>query len=226
MDGNGRWALGRGLPRIAGYGAGAEVLRRVVENAPDCGIGVMTVYAFSSDNWKRPQLEIDAVMALLRCYLESETERCRESGVKVSVIGRRDRLPEPLRAAIDAAERVTRRCGRLELRLAIDYSARDAILEASQRAGGEYVTRAGFEKLLGETRPVDVLIRTGGEHRLSDFLLWECAYAELIFTKRMWPDFGPLDLQRAIEQYAHRERRFGGIPEPPAVRHEPDHWLR
>jgi undecaprenyl diphosphate synthase len=224
MDGNGRWAMGRGLPRFAGHRAGAESLRRIVETAPDCGIGVLTVYAFSSDNWKRPPEEVDALMELLACYLASETERCLTNGVRMSIIGRRDRLPDSLRAAIDAAECRTLHCNLLELRLAIDYSARDAILGASACAGGEHITRERFEELLGGTRPVDILIRTGGEQRLSDFLLWECAYAELIFTNRMWPDFGPFDLQRAIEQYAHRERRYGAIPPAPAAVH--DHWLR
>jgi undecaprenyl diphosphate synthase len=228
MDGNGRWAIGRGLPRIAGHSAGAEALRRVVEAAPDCGIGVLTVYAFSSDNWKRPQAEVDALMALLGCYLSNETGRCLANGVRMSIIGRRDRLPDSLRASIEEAERKTRHCNLLQLRLAIDYSARDAIVFASNSTAGEHVTRELFEALLGETRPVDILIRTGGEQRLSDFLLWECAYAELIFTNRMWPDFSPFDLQRAIRQYARRERRFGGIPETPpqapAVVH--DHWLR
>jgi undecaprenyl diphosphate synthase len=224
MDGNGRWAMGRGLPRIAGHSAGAEALRRIVEAAPDCGIGVLTVYAFSSDNWKRPQMEVDALMGLLGCYLSSETPRCVANGVRMSIIGRRDRLPDSLRDSIDHAESTTRQCDLLHLRLAIDYSARDAIVAASNSAAGEHITRGRFEELLGETRPVDILIRTGGEQRLSDFLLWECAYAELIFTRRMWPDFGPFDLQRALQQYAHRERRFGGIPEAPAVAH--DHWLR
>ncbi len=223
MDGNGRWAVGRGLPRIAGHSAGAEALRRIVEAAPDCGIGVLTVYAFSSDNWKRPQVEVDALMDLLARYLSMETPRCVANGVRMSIIGRRDRLPDSLRESIDSAERETRRCDLLQLRLAIDYSARDAIVSASNRAG-EHITRERFEELLGEAKPVDILIRTGGEQRLSDFLLWECAYAELIFTRRMWPEFGPCDLQKAIEQYAHRERRFGGIPQAPPVLH--DHWLR
>jgi undecaprenyl diphosphate synthase len=224
MDGNGRWATGRGLPRIAGHSAGAETLRRIVEAAPDCGIGLLTVYAFSSDNWKRPSVEVDALMALLACYLSSETGRCVANGVRMSIIGRRDRLPASLLASIEEAERETRHCSLLQLRLAIDYSARDAILNASNRAAGEHVTRERFEALLGETRPVDILIRTGGEQRLSDFLLWECAYAELTFTNRMWPDFNACDLQGAIRQYAHRERRFGGLPPSPALIH--DHWLR
>src|SRR5579863_10372960 len=138
MDGNGRWATGRGLPRIAGHRAGAEALRRIVEAAPDCGIGMLTVYAFSSDNWKRPQAEVDALMSLLSCYLASETGRCRANGVRMSIIGRRDRLPDSLRASIDEAERETRGCNLLELRLAIDYSARDAILLASERTAGEH----------------------------------------------------------------------------------------
>jgi undecaprenyl diphosphate synthase len=234
MDGNGRWATGRGLPRIAGHSAGAETLRRIVEAAPDCGIGVLTVYAFSSDNWKRPQMEVDGLMGLLGSYLAGETPRCLANGVRMSIIGRRDRLPNSLRVSIDDAERETRQCGLLKLRLAIDYSARDAIVAASNRAagvlaanrraaGGE-ITRERFEELLGESRPVDILIRTGGEQRLSDFLLWECAYAELIFTNRMWPDFSPFDLQRAIQQYGRRERRFGAIPQAPAP--VQDHWLR
>jgi undecaprenyl diphosphate synthase len=224
MDGNGRWAIARGLPRAAGHQQGAEALRRIVEAAPACGVDVLTVYAFSSDNWKRPPLEVETLMALLGWYLEHETPRCLANGVRMTIIGRRDRLPDSLVASIDAAEQTTRACSRLHLRIAIDYSARDAILRASQRAGGEQLTRERFEELLGETRPVDVLIRTGGEQRLSDFLLWECAYAELVFTNRMWPDFDPADLARAVREFTHRERRFGAVPQPPEVMH--DHWLR
>jgi undecaprenyl diphosphate synthase len=224
MDGNGRWATGRGLPRIAGHRAGAEALRGIVECAPELGAGILTAYAFSSDNWKRPQGEVDALMGLLAWYLENEVERCLANCVRMSIIGRRDRLPDYLVASIQSAEYETLHGDRLHLRLAVDYSARDAILNASRRAAGEPVTRQRFGELLGETHPVDLLVRTGGEQRLSDFLLWECAYAELIFTNRMWPDFTRFDLERAIQQYAHRERRFGGIPVPPAAAH--DHWLR
>jgi undecaprenyl diphosphate synthase len=171
-------------------------------------------------------------MGLLACYLAGETPRCLASGVRMTIIGRRDRLPGSLRDSIDTAERETRGCSRLELRLAIDYSAREAIVyavnDATERAAGERITRERFEESLGENRPVDILIRTGGEQRLSDFLLWECAYAELIFTNRMWPEFSPLDLQKALQQFAHRERRYGGaspaaLQALPAVR---DHWLR
>jgi undecaprenyl diphosphate synthase len=229
MDGNGRWATARGLPRVAGHPAGAEALRRIVEAAPGCGIGALTVYAFSSDNWKRPPYEVDALMSLLGRYLARETPRCLAQGVRMTIIGRRDRLPGTLRAAMEHAESETRHCRVLELRLAIDYSARDAILDASSRAAHldanpHCLTRERFGALLGEARPVDILIRTGGEQRLSDFLLWECAYAELIFTKTMWPDFSPLDLRRAVSQYAQRERRFGAIPQPPPAAGE--HWLR
>jgi undecaprenyl diphosphate synthase len=224
MDGNGRWATARGLPRAAGHQSGSEALRRIVEAAPACGIEILTVYAFSSDNWKRPPLEVETLMALLGWYLENETPRCLANGVRMTIIGRRDRLPESLVAAIDDAEQTTQACSRLHLRIAIDYSARDAILSASQRAAGKQLTRQRFEELLGETRPVDVLIRTGGEQRLSDFLLWECAYAELVFTNRMWPDFDPADLARAVREFAHRERRFGAVPQAPEVVH--DHWLR
>jgi undecaprenyl diphosphate synthase len=224
MDGNGRWANGCGLPRIAGHRAGAEALRHIVESAPSCGIGVLTVYAFSSDNWKRPKEEVDALMLLLACYLASETPRCLANGIRMTVIGRRDRLPDALCDAIDSAELQTRHCARLHLRLAIDYSARDAILDASIRSGGQHLTREDFEELLGEAPAVDILIRTGGEQRLSDFLLWECAYAELVFTNRMWPEFTPVDLKYAVEQFARRERRFGGVPRPQVV--EREYWLR
>jgi undecaprenyl diphosphate synthase len=224
MDGNGRWATARGLPRAAGHQSGAEALRRIVEAAPACGVDILTVYAFSSDNWKRPPLEVETLMALLGWYLENETPRCLANGVRMTIIGRRDRLPDSLVALIEAAEQTTGACSRLNLRIAIDYSARDAILSASSRAGGEQLTRERFEELLGEPMPVDVLIRTGGEQRLSDFLLWECAYAELVFTDRMWPDFEPADLARAVREFSHRERRFGAVPQPPEVVH--DHWLR
>ena len=206
MDGNGRWASQRGLLRVEGHRAGAEALRHIVEAAPRLGIDVLTVYAFSADNWKRSPEEVDALMFLLACYLEKESVRLRDAGVRTTVIGRRDRLPSPLLAAIDLAESRTAHCCRLHFRLAIDYSARAAILEA---AGDERLRSSFFNDAL----PVDLLIRTGGEQRLSDFLLWESAYAELIFTKRMWPDFTPADLRGAVAEYRHRDRRFGAVNE-------------
>jgi undecaprenyl diphosphate synthase len=214
MDGNGRWANHLGLPRVAGHRAGAETLRQIVEAAPAQGIETLTVYAFSSDNWKRPPEEVAALMYLLARYLEEETPRLKADGVRLSVIGRRDRLPATVLAAIVRAEEETE-CGeRLRLRLAIDYSAREAILRAS-----ENVTRERFEQVLAEAPQVDLLIRTGGEQRLSDFLLWECAYAELIFTQKMWPDFDAGDLRRSLSEFHRRERRFGEV-----LAHE--RWLR
>jgi undecaprenyl diphosphate synthase len=199
MDGNGRWATRRGLPRAAGHRAGAEAVRRVVEIAPGCGITALTLYAFSSDNWSRPATEVSALMHLFARYLRTETAELTEKGVRLTVVGRRDRLPPSLVDTITAAERATS-CGtRLELRLAVDYSARAAIERGA---------------LLPD---VDLLIRTGGEQRLSDFLLWECAYAELWFTDRMWPDFGASHLAAAIHEFHSRDRRFGGLPTQEAV---------
>lgn len=199
MDGNGRWATRRGLPRTAGHRAGADAVRRVVRVAPGCGITALTLYAFSSDNWTRPAAEVSTLMRLFARHLRTETAELAEQGVKLTVIGRRDRLPHSLVAAIAAAEQVTAAGTRLELRIAVDYSARDAI-----RRGA----------LLPD---VDLLIRTGGEQRLSDFLLWECAYAELWFTERMWPDFGASHLAAAIHEFHSRDRRFGGLPTREAV---------
>jgi len=220
MDGNGRWANARGLPRVAGHRAGAKAVRRIVEAAPGLGIGTLTLYAFSSDNWQRPPREVGALMRLFRSYLASETERLIENGVRLSVIGRRDRLPEVLARAIAGAEAATAGGARLHLRLAIDYSARDAIVRAAALAGGREVERGEFEALLGaavgsnEPAPqVDLLVRSGGEQRLSDFLLWECAYAELWFTPRMWPDFDAAALAEAVAEFRRRDRRFGRVPE-------------
>ena len=211
MDGNGRWASARGLPRVAGHRAGAEALRRAVEAAPDLGIGVLTVYAFSSDNWRRPEPEIAALMKMFHIYLRREQVKCFDKGVRVSVIGRRDRLPRLLLPAIEECESATARGRKLNLRLAVDYSSRDAILAAAQAFKGEEPTREKLSAALGAP-DVDVLIRTGGEQRLSDFLLWECAYAELIFTPVMWPDFKASDLAAAIAEFRSRERRFGALP--------------
>ena len=198
MDGNGRWAGRRGLPRVAGHRAGAEAVRRTVEAAPDLGIGALTLYAFSADNWKRPASEVAALMRLFARYLRTETPRLLKNGVRLEVVGRRDRLPAPLVAAIGAAERATARGTGLRLRLAVDYSARWAI---------------GAGVVLPD---VDLLIRTGGERRLSDFLLWESAYAELHFVETMWPDFGPAELAAAVAEFHARERRFGGLSEAAA----------
>jgi undecaprenyl diphosphate synthase len=219
MDGNGRWAVSRGKSRTAGHLAGADAVRRTVEAAPGAGIDILTLYAFSSDNWRRPPDEVGALMRLLRRYLMAETGRCVENGVRVQVIGRRDRLAPSLVREIESAERATARGEKLWLRIAVDYSARDAILRAALRLSGgpDQISREEFSRLVAEcpeegAHDVDLLIRTGGEKRLSDFLLWEAAYAELIFTDRMWPDFGTADLEEAVLEFRRRERRFGTVP--------------
>jgi undecaprenyl diphosphate synthase len=194
MDGNGRWAQARGWSRSAGHRAGVAAVRRAVEAAPTLGIAALTLYAFSSDNWQRPRAEVQSLMWLLRRYLRGETARCMENDVRLEVIGRRDRLPSALLAAITTAERATSGGARLHLRLAIDYSSREAI------ARGQ-----------APLPDVDLLIRTGGEQRLSDFLLRECAYAELYFTPCAWPDFDAHALAAAVAEFGRRDRRFGGI---------------
>jgi undecaprenyl diphosphate synthase len=208
MDGNGRWALGRGLPRVAGHRAGAAAVRRVVEAAPNLGIHTLTLYAFSEDNWSRPPREVTALMKLLGRYLMEETERCVKNGVRLEAIGRRDRLPAPLVALLEESERKTARCRRLHLRLALDYSSRRKILETALRMGST-ATEETFSEALGPD--VDLLIRTSGEQRLSDFLLWECAYAEMVFTPRMWPVFTGQDLAEAMDEFRRRDRRFGRV---------------
>ena len=224
MDGNGRWAVARGLPRIAGHRHGALAVRRAVEAAPGLGIRTLTLYAFSSDNWRRPPEEVSALMLLLLEYLRKETAECIENGVRVSLIGRRDRLSRPLAESVETAERATAHGRRLHLRIAVDYSARDSILRAASRLPTGDVCREEFGRLLAEacnapspSPDVDLLIRTGGEQRLSDFLLWEAAYAELHFTHRMWPEFQASDLEAAVRDYHGRQRRFGAVPEAAAV---------
>ena len=215
MDGNGRWATRRGMSRLRGHEAGVEAIRRIVEAAPKQGIGTLTLYAFSSDNWRRPKAEVAGLMTLLRFYLANEVEALVKNGVRLNVIGRRDRLPEGIASAITRAEAATAKGDVLHLRIAVDYSARDAILNAAVKLAGSVApTRELFSELVtGEAglREVDLIIRTSGEKRLSDFLLWEGAYAELHFTERMWPEFGADDLAQALGAFRRRERRFGGL---------------
>ena len=218
MDGNGRWAEAQKLPRAAGHREGARAVRRVVEAAPDLGISILTLYAFSSDNWRRPDDEVTWLMRLFRTYVRSERRNLTSNGVRFSVIGRRDRITDKLRQDIEVTERATLSGDRLWLRVAVDYSARDAILRAAQLAGSD-IDRDRFERLItlvdhgAPVPPVDLFIRSGGERRLSDFLLWESAYAELHFSNRLWPEFGAMDLEAALVDFHSRERRFGGLPE-------------
>jgi undecaprenyl diphosphate synthase len=223
MDGNGRWAQRRGMPRVAGHRAGVAAARNVVECAPDLGIRCLTLYAFSSDNWRRPAPEVQSIFWLLRAFLRMEREKLRKRGVRLTVIGRRDRLPKLALREIEQAEAATAHGHGLHLRVAIDYSSREAIARAAFDANAQpSQDRASFDllrplltqALTAESGDVDLLIRTGGEQRLSDFLLWESAYAELLFTDRMWPDFDASDLEAAINEFRNRERRFGSVLMP------------
>ena len=198
MDGNGRWATSRGLPRREGHRAGIAALKRVVEAAPDSGVATLTAHAFSSDNWKRPGDETGELMILFRQYLDSETENLVAQGVRLSFLGRRDRLPQELRCEMERAEAATEWGDALNLRVGVDYSSREAIVAAVKQG-----TVPGPD--------VDLLIRTSGEQRLSDFLLWECAYAELYFTATAWPDFSVSDLTAALTAFHARDRRFGAL---------------
>jgi undecaprenyl diphosphate synthase len=218
MDGNGRWAAARGLPRTAGHRAGLRTARRIVEEATRAGVGTLTLYAFSADNWSRPTPEVSALMRLFRRALITESKRCLTNGVRLSIVGRRDRLPAALVQTIHEVEALTAHGRNLHLRVAVDYSARDSIMRAASLAGREPMSRETFAKLLANVdhdpfpvRDVDLLIRTGGEQRLSDFLLWECAYAELFFTPGMWPDFSEAQFTQALDDFAGRERRFGKV---------------
>jgi undecaprenyl diphosphate synthase len=217
MDGNGRWATRRGLPRSTGHQAGIHAVRRVVEAAPNFGVTALTLFAFSSDNWQRPHHEVSALMSLLRQYLHAELQHLVQSRVRLTVIGRRDRLPGGLSDAIAEAETASASGDRLNLRIAVDYSSRDAIARAAAHLRDEDVSaRTTLDRLLAwpgcaDPADVDLVIRSGGEKRLSDFLLWESAYAELYFVDTLWPDFGPDDLRAAIAQFQIRERRFGGL---------------
>jgi undecaprenyl diphosphate synthase len=224
MDGNGRWAGRRGLLRTAGHLEGARTVRRIVEAAAAAGVGTLTLYAFSSDNWARPAREVAALLKLFHRYLLTETERCQQQQVRLNIIGRRDRLGPALLRAVEHGERQTAHCTGMHLRMAVDYSARHSILQAAAGAGiqsgaadDEFTRFRARLDAVNHSAPapdVDLLIRTGGDQRLSDFLLWECAYAELYFTDCLWPDFGDSDLGRALEDFSRRQRRYGKVAEP------------
>jgi len=224
LDGNGRWAASRGLARSEGHRAGVEAVRRVMRAAPAQGVGTLTLYAFSSNNWERPASEVNSLLALLEDFFRHEAGACAAGGIRVHVIGRRDRIPASLVKAIECIERQTFGGNLLDLRIAIDYSSREAILRAAcWMLSSLEVSEREFARRLGQVThadapapDVDLLIRTGGDRRLSDFMLWESAYAELFFTQRMWPEFEGSDLAAALEDFRGRERRFGRLPEAAA----------
>jgi len=220
MDGNGRWAHARGLPRVAGHRAGAQAVRRTIEAASASGVTWLTLYAFSSENWRRPADEVLDLTGLLRHYIRQELSEITREGVRVRIIGDKARFDPDTRAELDRAERTTAANTRLNLNVALSYGARDEIAAAARRAAeaavrGELdpgsLTETGFESFLftaGMPDP-DLVIRTSGEQRLSNFLLWQSAYSELVFMDVLWPDFGTAHFDEALTEYARRERRFG-----------------
>ena len=222
MDGNGRWAKARGLPRVAGHRAGVEALRKTVRAAPDMGISWLTVYAFSSENWSRPKTEISDLMGLLKLYIRRDLADLHRSGVRIMVIGDKLGLQPEIRALLDEAEVLTAGNRALNLVIAFNYGGRDEIVRAARKiaeaaAGGWLAPESLSAEVLADfldTRGIpdpDLVIRTSGEIRLSNFLLWQAAYAELVFLPCYWPDFSREHLADALRQYAARERRFGGV---------------
>jgi undecaprenyl diphosphate synthase len=222
MDGNGRWAKARGLPRVAGHRRGADAVRRVVRGAGELGIPVLTLFAFSTENWTRPADEVNDLMGLLRHYLRNELEELHKNGARLRVIGNRGGLAPDIVRDIADAEKMTHANGRIDVNICINYGARDEILQATRNlarrvAAGELaadgIDEARFEQELltaGVPDP-DLLVRTSGEQRISNFLLWQCAYAELVFVDTLWPDFGKKHLEQAIAEFRRRERRYGGV---------------
>jgi undecaprenyl diphosphate synthase len=208
MDGNGRWAQSRGLSRLAGHRQGVEAIRRIVRAAPGLAISDLTLYAFSSDNWRRPADESAGILGLIAEFALNDAAELAANRTRLTFIGRRDRLPGLVATAMLGAEVATVGGKRMHLRVAVDYSSRDSLLEAAQ---SKPRTREDFDRLL-TVPPVDLLIRTGGEQRLSDFLLWECAYAELCFSPKLWPDMSASDLAAAVADFQRRSRRFGAVP--------------
>jgi undecaprenyl diphosphate synthase len=220
MDGNGRWAQARGLPRVAGHRQGADAVRRTLVAAGELGISYLTLFGFSSENWKRPPDEIDSLMGLLRHYLRSEIAELHRNGVRLRVIGERDRLAADIAAMIRNAEALTRDNDRMNLTIALSYGGRAELVAAARAIAAEVMVgklaldgideaAVGRHLFTSELPEPDLLIRTSGEQRISNFLLWQCAYAELVFTKTLWPDFGRADLEQAVADYGGRERRYG-----------------
>jgi undecaprenyl diphosphate synthase len=222
MDGNGRWAAARGLPRVAGHRRGVEALRKTVRSASDLGISVLTIFSFSSENWSRPQSEIRDLLSLLRRFIRNDLAELHKSNVRVRIIGERQDLAHDIRSLLEEAEDLTRNNDGLALVVAFNYGARQEIARAARRlaaevAAGRLAADAITPELLGshldapDLPDPDLIIRTSGEQRLSNFLLWQAAYSELIFVSINWPDFDRAALEGAIAEYRRRERRFGGL---------------
>jgi undecaprenyl diphosphate synthase len=222
MDGNGRWAKRRGLPRTLGHREGVKALKRTVEGAADCGVSVLTVFGFSTENWRRPVAEVSELMNLLKLYVESDLERLAREGVRVRVLGRRTGLRPDILEVIERAEKRTEHNTGFELQVAFNYGGRADIVDAARRfaeavaegrAAPADLTEEAFERELSTAAapPPDLIVRTSGEHRISNFLLWESAYAELVFQEVLWPDYGPEHLKAAIAEFRSRDRRYGGV---------------
>ena len=222
MDGNGRWATQRGLPRAEGHRRGVEALRRIVRAMEPRGIRHLTIYSFSTENWKRPKAEVSVLMSLMKRFIEQDLAELHGAGVRIRIIGERESLGSDIRALIDRAEAVTRDNANVTLNVAFNYGARDEIVRAMRRLAGDVaagrrnvgdLTEAVVAETLdtaGQPDP-DLVIRTSGEHRISNFLLWQAAYAELVFSDVLWPDFDEAALDEALAEFAQRDRRYGGL---------------
>jgi len=220
MDGNGRWAKARGLPRAMGHREGVQALKRTIQAAPDLGIRCLTVFGFSTENWSRPEEEVSDLMGLVRTYVASDLARLEKAGVRLRILGRRTGLPADIAAIIDKAEAQTGHNEKFTLQVAFNYGGRADLVDAARRymerlASGEAtgpLTEEAFEGGLATagSPPLDMIVRTSGEQRLSNFLLWEAAYAELVFQDILWPDYGPEALAEAVSTFRQRERRYGG----------------
>lgn len=221
MDGNGRWAAARGLPRAMGHRAGVEALKRTVKGAARLGLECLTVFGFSTENWRRPAEEVSDLMGLVRAYVTSDLEGLKREGVRIRILGRREGLPSDIAAIVDKAEAATAHNSRFLLQVAFNYGGRADIVDAANRAmarGQGVLTEAALDSELSTAGgpPVDLIVRTSGEQRLSNFLLWEAAYAEFVFQDILWPDYGPDALAEAVEVFGRRERRYGGREAVPA----------
>ena len=226
MDGNGRWAERRGVPRAVGHREGVQALKRTVQAAPDFGIRCLTVFGFSTENWRRPAEEVSDLMGLVRAYVASDLDRLAREGVRVRVLGRRTGLPADIAEIVERAERRTAGNDRFLLQVAFNYGGQADLVDAAQalvdraaRDGGFRVGEADLDAGLSTAGapPLDLIVRTSGEQRLSNFLLWEAAYAELVFQDVLWPDYGAEALGQAVADYRRRQRRFGGRPAQPVL---------